>query len=153
MTKQLRLWLVASVFLVCACGGDDDDSIAVAGTWRSNFDSVEVIDDERWGFASIVEYDNAARTAITQNPADDMYNPSKFNKYVWTPIGIDGSFYYCTVDYGLLTADAARTTVKTADANDLNGKGCQGFPWTKLTRATTADAGAGDAATSALVQQ
>jgi len=116
-----------------------DAEIAVRGLWRSSFGDSELIDSSRWSFTSIVEYDNQARYAITQNPADDMFNPSKFNKYVWTPF-MAGSFYYCTVDYGLTSVEAARSSSKQANESDLEGAGCGGFAWTKLSPQTEAAA-------------
>ena len=33
-----------------------------------------------------------------------------------------------------LPKPAAKASDKTADAKDLNGAGCGGFPWTQMTR-------------------
>jgi hypothetical protein len=60
-----------------------------------------------------------------------MFNPSKFNRFVWTAI-TGGSFYYCTVDFGLATLNDALASTKTADDSDPDASGCGGFSWTKL---------------------
>ena len=113
-------------------GGDVVATPGIYGTYSSAFGGYEEVSATAWDEMTIVKLDAAARIAITQNPADDPYNPSKFNKIVWTtPKG--GSFYYCYVDYGLATADLASATTKTADDSAPDTKGCGGFSWTKLT--------------------
>lgn len=113
-------------------GGDTSDSAGIYGTYSSNFGGYEEISPAMWNETTIVKLDATARVAITQNPANDKYNPSQFSKTVWTaPAG--GSFYYCTVDYGLASADLASASTKTADASAPDSSGCSGFSWTKLT--------------------
>ena len=55
-----------------------------------------------------------------------------FNRIVWTePDG--GSFYYCTVAFGLPTLEDALNSTETADASDPETMGsCGAFSWTKL---------------------
>lgn len=131
-------FLTACLVFASGCGGngDDDDgmvatgSLEVAGTWASNFGTDETITDDVWGAAAIVKFDNRENYAITQQPADDEFNPNKFSKVVWTEPSGD-RFHYCIVDYGLDTAEEAENTTKTADQADLTA-GCGGFPWTRL---------------------
>jgi hypothetical protein len=108
------------------------NAIEVAGSWSGEF-ADETIDTESWNGSSVVTFDNAENFAITQNADDAMYDPSKFNKLVWTEPAA-GAFYYCTVDFGLATADEAKGSTKTADETDLEGAGCGGFPWSKLSK-------------------
>jgi hypothetical protein len=109
------------------------DTIAVAGTWLSNFGGTETITDQRWSDAIVVEFDNANHVAFTQNPLTATYGPGKFNKLVWTPIA-GASFYYCFVDFSLESLAAAKATTKVADASNPDKSGCGGFSWTKLTK-------------------
>jgi hypothetical protein len=67
---------------------------------------------------------------ITQNPATGT-NANKFNEIVWTRV-VNGSFYYCFVDFNRDTADDARNTTNVADATDPATSGCGQFPWTRL---------------------
>jgi hypothetical protein len=115
-------------------GGDGAlDVLAIAGSWRSNFGFDETITDHAWNDSLVVEFDNATRTAYTQNAATDAFNPRKFNKVLWTtPVG--NSFYYCMVDYGQASLAAAKASLKVADAANPDVGGCGGFSWTKLTR-------------------
>ncbi len=106
--------------------------IAIAGKYTDSFGGKSIISSRFWDTAWIVEFDNAKRVAITQNAADDKYNPSKFSKVVWTAPAA-GSFYTCTVDYGLDSAALASATTKTADDSAPDKSGCGGFSWTKLT--------------------
>jgi len=131
-------------FALGACGGEDPGpvdegtgtaKIELVGTWKSNFDTVEVISESKWGRASIVEFDGSARIAYTQNATDDAFSPSAFNRLVWTTI-TNNSFYYCTVDFGLNSLDEAKASTKVADAADPDNAGCGGFAWTKLTAYT-----------------
>jgi hypothetical protein len=122
-------------------GNVDAGTIEVAGHWHSNFDTNEEIDNTKWTYTTLIAFDNDLNVAITQNSATDMFGPNQFNRYVWTPIDTtDGSFFYCTVDFGLATASEARASTKTADASDPLNSGCGGFGWTKLSPAG-ADAG------------
>ena len=53
---------------------------------------------------------------------------------VWTEIDGD-SFFYCTVDFGLDSAEDAENTAMSADDTDPENDGCGGFSWTVLTNA------------------
>jgi len=134
---------LAGTMALGACAEDEtgttSDGIEVAGTWTSPFsDDGELVSDTQWGtpdfMVDVVSFDNDANFAVTQNLATADYAPSKFNKNVWTEPDATG-FYYCTVAFGLDTADAAAAAdASVADASDLEGAGCGGFAWTHLTR-------------------
>ena len=109
-------------------GGDDE--LEVAGEWKGEFADESISDDE-WSGTPIVEFDNQDNVAYTQNADDAMFDPSKFNKLVWTE-PTDEGFYYCTVDFGLDTLDDAKDSEKTADDAKPGDTGCGMFPWTKL---------------------
>ncbi|TNF24562.1 MAG: hypothetical protein EP329_24655 [Deltaproteobacteria bacterium] len=133
---------LAGTMALGACAEDEStaaaDSIEVAGTWTTPFsDQGELISDTQWGtpdfMVDVVSFDNDANFAVTQNLADAEYAPSMFNKNVWTEPDATG-FYYCTVAFGLDTAEAAAAAdASVADTNDLDA-GCGGFGWTHLTR-------------------
>lgn len=110
--------------------------IEVTGTYMNQFDSMETVTATTWDFGieqSIVDWDNQANWAITQNPEDAEFNPSAFNKIVWLEPNDQDVFFYCTVDFGLETEEAARTTAKTADSGAPLEGGCGESPWTELT--------------------
>lgn len=137
-----RAWPALALFVLAGCessgnaAGSTPAGIEIVGTWTSAFGEEKIANDS-WtanGFTSkIAASDNVKNVAYTQNPADAKFSPSAFNKIVWTEPKSD-SFYYCTVDFGLASLDLAKATTKTADDKDLDGKGCGGFGWTKLTR-------------------
>ncbi|HTQ03479.1 MAG TPA: hypothetical protein VMI54_06465 [Polyangiaceae bacterium] len=148
---------------VTGCGGDDDSTakpatpapdIEVKGTWQSDsaeYPETDTIDDTSWSTAfsgsdptvsKIVEYSNTERTAVVLSPDDAKYNPATYSAIVWTAVA-DDSFYYCTASYGCASADQAKNgpadsscMLSTPDDTDLDGMGCDGFPWTKLTAVT-----------------
>lgn len=108
--------------------------IAVVGKWDSNFETKETINAKLWDKMNLIEFNNTERWAITQNAEDSEFDPGKYLRIVWTPV-VDNSFYYCMVDFGLDSADAARSSTKMADDSDPEKSGCGEYPWTKLTRA------------------
>ena len=127
--------LAALMLIGCGDAAENNDSgdLEVLGTFDTSFGSEETVTAEAWGSAAIVAFDNDANFAITQNAEDAEFSPSAFNKLVWTEPATDGSFYYCTVDFGLETQAAAEASEKTADDSDPDNSGCGGFSWTKLT--------------------
>jgi len=115
--------------------------IEIAGTWENtDFGQTDVIDAESWSqdygtgptVSAIVKFSNSANFAIRQAPHDALYDPDKFDRTVWTDVD-GGVFYYCTIDHGLDTAEEAEARTTAFDANDVDGIGCDGFPWTKMT--------------------
>ena len=149
--QALTLMLVAAL-AACGCGSDNGDAstdaagsaadafsgppIEIAGTWMSSFGE-EIISSTSWSSsmstAAVVEFDNDGNLAFTQNAADAQYAPGKFNKLVWTEPSGD-TLYYCTVDHGLDSLEAAKATTKAADDSDPANSGCGDFGWTKLTK-------------------
>jgi hypothetical protein len=153
MTKRTtsnRLFLITLAatlgFASAGCDSDDDDAakndttkahIEVAGTWENTgFGEEDAIDDATWSQTFgpamatdfvITSFDNATNTAILEDP------DGKFNRWQWTDVDGD-SFYYCTVDFGLDSAEDAENSDKTADDSDPETTGCGSFPWTKLTK-------------------
>lgn len=143
--------LLATSLIGCGDAADDDGpapntDIEIAGVYQSDYGSTETISNDTWhqkgeNFESaqaVISFDNQKNSAVTQYPATDEYNPNKFNRIVWTEPDANGAFYYCTVDFGLDTADEAAASTATADDSAPETGGCSGFPWTKLTPGTTA---------------
>jgi hypothetical protein len=144
--------VLAAALAAAGCGSDGGSETAdaagsptdmragpqleIAGTWTSSF-GVETITSSSWSSpmaaATVVEFDNEGNFAVTQNAANDQYAPGKFNKLVWTEPK-DDSFYYCTIDFGHDSAEAAKGTTKSADDSDPANSGCGDFGWTELTR-------------------
>ena len=137
MRTRIIFGFLAVTLALAGCGGDDDDAPAAAagtggsggsggsgggngieieGTWTSDF-GTDVIDDDTWSsdfgagpsVSAITQYSNEENVAITQNADDADFDPSKFNRTVWTEIAGD-SFFYCTTDFGLDTEDEAAET-------------------------------------------
>lgn len=137
--SSVLLTLLAAVPLWTGCddGGSDpaptSTELELSGTWITNFDAEEVISSTVWNGYPVIEYSNASNVAYTQTPADDQYNPGKFNKLVWTePKG--NTAYYCWIAFGQDSLAMAKDVTLVADDKDLEGKGCAGYSWTKLTR-------------------
>ena len=121
-------------------GSADEENaveIEISGRWQSGFGGTEEISSDAWVTAwstlAIVSFDNDTNVAIVQNPPDDAFFPDKFSKIEWTEIEAD-QFFYCTIDFGLDTAEAAEQSENRADSTDPATTGCGGFPWTDLTR-------------------
>lgn len=112
---------------------------AVKGTWKTNFGSYVTITDNAWYSASswgksVSDVKKiSGGYVITQNSATDAYNPSKFVKNEYH--SIEGGYAYCSTKYDAATQseaesfDSSAVYIKTDEA-----KGCNGFPFTKLTK-------------------
>lgn len=109
------------------------ETIEVEGTYTTQFDSTETISETMWNDNPIDDFDNTENWAVTYTPDDAAYNPDTYSKLVWTEPDGQGAFFYCIVDYGLETAEAARSTSETADDTDPANGGCSGFSWTQMT--------------------
>lgn len=121
----------ATVVIDSAAPDSSVAKIEVLGTWHTNFASTETVTEQEWGeYYDLLQFDNTKRVAILQDKPV-MGVPGKFNRNVWTPI-VDGSFYYCTVDFGLETLEAALASTTAPDATDPANGGCGGFLWTKM---------------------
>ncbi len=132
-------WTVALAMtgvVACADDGASGNAIAIAGTWTSDFGE-EIITNTTWSnylVQTVVAFDNATRTAILRNPPDAEWGPNDYSRVEW--IGPEGdTLRYCVVVYGQTSEEAARNTAaEGVDQADLDGTGCAGFPWSKLTR-------------------
>lgn len=137
--SALALGLVVTTTTACVDEATDDSGfdtdvqgvIEVLGLWADEYGGHTRVTPTSWDTATIVTYDNRANSAVLQNAADDVWNPSKFSKVVWTERAA-GEFWFCTVDFGLETALAASATTKTADASSPSTGGCGGFAWTRF---------------------
>lgn len=146
----VRAMALASSLVLIGCGDDEDETtpktpahegLEIAGTWESSFGGTEVIGDDSWDAfgedwetsSEIVRYDNEANVLITQGPDFEDPELDVFSRVLWTEPE-DGSFYYCTVAYGLETLADALNDTTTADASDPDAAGsCGAGSWTKLT--------------------
>jgi len=150
-TRQITLLLalLASLSLV-ACADDDastdteevSTALEIIGTYANGFGGTETITEATWktesdGFPTILakidSFDNGENVAITQNPSDAEFSPDAFNKIVWTEPDTSGEFYYCTVAFGLASAEEAAASEDVSDASDPASGGCTGFSWTVMT--------------------
>jgi hypothetical protein len=114
------------------CGGFSwtrlETPIAIEGIWTTGSEHV-AIDSDDFADQSVVSYDNAARSVITQNP-NAGENPLEFNKVVWTGLH-EASFHYCVVSSNQASAALAESSASTATADNLT-TGCNGAAWTAL---------------------
>ncbi len=158
--KTLRfgaiLALVAAATFGCS-GDDDDDSmdnaagaagadgaagapavapLEIIGEYDDSFMGEQIITADDWNGAAIVDYDNESDVVYTHNPEDDMFNPSKFSKVVYTEPTKDGSFFFCTVVFDAETLADAQASDAMADASEPDTGGCGGpmFSWTKAVK-------------------
>lgn len=129
-------WILAMLALSSAgCGSDDEHSSAleIIGEYDDNFGGEQIITADEWNGSAIQDYDNQANVVYTQNSEEDMFNPEKFSKFVYTDIE-DDSFYFCQVLFDADTLAEARASDATADDSDPAQAGCGGFEWTLATR-------------------
>ncbi len=139
MNKLRFGWMVALLgFMALGCGDDSDDSdteptaLEIIGEYDDNFGGEQIITADDWNGAVIADYDNAKNVVYTQLPEDDMFNPSKFTKTVYTQPE-DGAFYFCMLEFSLDTLEDAQASETTADDSDPAKDGCGEFAWTQAT--------------------
>jgi hypothetical protein len=141
MTKSAMSLVLATCFLLPACGDDEDPvvttgTLEIRGDWASDF-GTEVIGDESWtvtfeddsATSEVVEFSNEENAAVL------LGSDGKYQRNVWTDVEGD-SFYYCTVSYGQESAQDAIDQSEPYDDTDPASSGCGtgDFFWTKLTR-------------------
>ncbi len=111
--------------------------IELVGTWDNSFGSAEIITATTWnnGFdtSTIELFGNDDNFAVLLSPLDAEFAPDTYSLVEWTEIDAD-QFYYCIVDFALDSVDEALDSTEVADSSDLDGEGCGGFAWTKMTR-------------------
>jgi hypothetical protein len=132
-------WMtVAALGALGACddGTDASETFELVGAWTSEFGD-ETITETTWTnyiVQTIVSWDNATNTAILRNPPDAEWGPNDYSRVTWVGPARD-TFHYCVVAFGKMTAEEAETAPEEGvDRADLTGAGCQGFPWSAMTR-------------------
>ena len=111
------------------------ESLDIEGTWEDEFGSAHDITAFEWssvGWGSslfhISDASNEEGWLVAQNDEDNEYNPELWSKFEWA-WDDDGNLYYCQSTYAAATEEDAFAAART-DADDLDGVGCGGFPWT-----------------------
>jgi len=133
--------LALTVLTTSGCQQDDEEPdgidpnapLEVVGVWNDNFGGWTVVSEETWGSQSVLDFDNTDNWVVTQNAPDAEYSPNAYSLVVWTELAEDGSWWTCTVAYGLDTLDAALNAEDTSDASDPSNSGCGDFSWTEMT--------------------
>ena len=108
------------------------EGLEIIGTWTESFGGDLEITSTHWNDTTIEAYDNDANVVYTRTPCDAMYFPGNYSKYVYIEPTAD-SFYYCTIIYDAKTLAEAQASTQTADQDDLM-MGCNGFPWSQVTK-------------------
>jgi hypothetical protein len=161
--KALITWSLSAALAAFTAGCEEGDitppasesiHIEIEGTWENTdfgTTSTYVIDDESWSsdfgngptVSQVIEFSNDERRVVLEGA--DYVDPAKtvYSRIVWTAPAGD-SVYFCTATFGCETPELTLTgddddengvcNPPTPDATDLDGAGCEGFPWTKLTK-------------------
>jgi hypothetical protein len=118
-------------------GSENDDGIAIAGTWIDSFGITNTITDESWGWQypgypdesfSITQYDNDAGVAIVQDAAADDMGEKLWGRFEWT--FVEDVPYYCMTADGLDSEDAAAGRA-SIDHGNVSAN-CNGYAWFEL---------------------
>ena len=122
-----------SAAVSCSAPNPPNVDISIAGTYTDNWGGTHTITDQVWD-TGYLEYafslvDNGKGFAVARNPAEDVYNPCMWSRFVWTKDG--DSLYYCQAPYSA-ESECAALEQALPDADDL-GTGCNGFSWSELT--------------------
>ena len=107
------------------------DTLDITGSYASIY-SLEEISTSTWGDFAVVYAHNEENWVVLQTSMDAEFNPNTFSYVVYTEPAADGSFYYCTAEFGLATEEEARNSTMMPDSSSPETGGCGDFPWTKL---------------------
>jgi len=108
------------------------------GKWRDAYSGKHTISESNWisdygtpATEPIIRYNAIDSYLIIQKPANDAYNPSKYQKIVITQHS--GSWYTCTLSpFDSATANAAAAIADSTTKTNPATTGCGGFAWTQL---------------------
>jgi hypothetical protein len=114
--------------------------ITIAGTWDDDAGDTVTISKKAWvtvngmstSTSAVSAFQNMSFFVVLQSPSNDPTSPNTYSRVLWTPI-VSNSFYVCVVESGLSTSAEALMN-KTADSTDPATKGCNGMPWSKMTK-------------------
>ncbi|MEE2962416.1 MAG: hypothetical protein VYA34_16905 [Myxococcota bacterium] len=111
----------------------EDDVLFLVGSYVDNYGTEHTITQQSWtqgtSIFAIKEFSNTEKYVITQNDANNEYNPEKWSRFDWTIK--DNTTWYCQTSYDSVTQEEAMA-LTPADATDPTSAGCSGFSWSKL---------------------
>lgn len=110
----------------------------ILGNWRDTYSGKHSIGLTTWtvdfgtpATDAVVRYNAIDGYVIIQKPADDGFNPSKFQKIVLTQFS--GAWYFCTLSpFNSGSADLAAAIADNTTKTSPGTGGCGGFAWTQL---------------------
>jgi hypothetical protein len=110
----------------------------IAGSWKDPYGGKHTIAYTSWtvDFGTpatdvIHRYNVIDSYFIIQKPANDAYNPAKYQKIILTESS--GSWYFCTLSpFNSATADTAAAITDSTTKTSPATTGCSGFAWTAL---------------------
>jgi hypothetical protein len=108
------------------------------GKWTDPFNGKHSISANKWttdygtpATDAIIYYNVINSFLIIQKPANDTWNPAKYQKIVLTQF--NGSWYTCTLSpFDSATATAAAGIADSSVKTDPENSGCGGFSWTRM---------------------
>ena len=112
--------------------------LPLIGLWTDAFSGKHTITLSTWtvdfgtpAIDTIIRYNFIDKYMIIQKPADDAFNPAKFQKVIVTQS--NSSWFFCTLGpFNSSSADLAAAIADNTTKSSPDTGGCSGFPWTKL---------------------
>lgn len=113
-------------------------AMPLTGNWKDPYSGKHTVTLSTWtvdfgapASDAIIRYNAINDYIVIQKPANDAFNPSKFQKIVITQA--NGSWYFCTLSpFDSATADAAAAITDSTNKTSPATGGCSGFSWTQL---------------------
>ena len=111
--------------------------LAIIGSYEDEYMTAHEISAELWSQESadgtyrfeISSYNNEERWLVAQNSMENAFSAELWSRFDWIEDGT--GVWYCQTRFDALDEDEAMMSMM-ADAGDLMGMGCNGFPWTRL---------------------
>ena len=116
---------------------EPQEPLAIIGSYDDEYMTAHEISAELWSQESadgiyrfeISSYDNEERWLVAQNSEENAFSAGLWSRFDWIEDGT--GVWYCQIRFDAVDEDEAMMSMM-ADAGDLMGMGCNGFPWTRL---------------------
>ena len=113
------------------------DPLEIIGTYQDAYEIVHTISAESWSQVSadgtysfsISTYDNSEMWLVAQNSEENEFSAGLWSRFDWRQEG--EQLWYCQTRFDAVSEEEAINN-ESANGDDLEGEGCNGFPWSAL---------------------
>lgn len=112
-------------------------AVDIRGRYRASTGDLHAVTATIWRrgeseLLGLAAWENERSYLVAQNASNSDVEPNRYRLVEWEPAEVEGEWYYCDVQTGFRTAQAAYTSTVSADRTDPASGGCRGRPWVRL---------------------